>query len=393
MPACRPCSPASRVMAIAALACLLGSAPSAADDVPPRSESGQTLMVPEKHLDLGDVYHVSPGEDAQLICLSDAPLQRLAVVNRRIVGYVVVPFDRTDKDPPIVAGALRIPAATFDTGLSAIDDVLRADPLLDAVGHPEITCVLTGVKSFEREGDAAPARFKMRIAGTITIKGKTIEKEFDAAITYRPFTWQTMGRYPGELLTLRATLDLTLNELGLEKPGPPWAERLADSLRCEAFLLCNTVPPDKTLDPAAPQKELTQRLRIVTFLRDLDRPRDAYDAARAYLKDYGAQAGALNRLAMDLVTSDGLRSRGLDLALEAAQAAVRLTEKKDAAILDTLAQVHFARGNVADAVALLTLALQQSDKLPPPLAQELRNRLKRYEACQAADGAAPRTER
>lgn len=361
-----------------------------ADDVPPRTESCQTLVVPEAQLDLGDVYHVSPGEDAQLVCLSDAPLQRLAIVNRRIVGYVVVPFDRTDKDPPIVAGALRIPAAAFDTGLAPIDDVLRADPVLDAAGHPEITCVLTAVKSFEREGQGTPVRFRMRAAGKLTIKGKTLEKEIDAAIAFRPFTWQTMGRYPGELLTLRATFDLTLEELGLERPGPPWAERLADTLRCELFLLCNTVPPDKTLDPAAPQKELTQRLRVVALLRDLDRPREAYAEARDFLRDNADKPHALNRLALDLVSGDGLRSRGLDLAAEAAESAVQLTGKADAAVLDTLAQVQFARGNVAEAASLLTQALERADSLPPPLAQELRNRLKRYEACRAP---APQSER
>ncbi|MBW7904089.1 MAG: hypothetical protein LC135_13885 [Phycisphaerae bacterium] len=367
---------------VGTLACLVvaiaGAAAGVAADAPPRAESGQTLIVPDAHLDAGEVYHVMSGEDAQLVCVSDAPLQRLVAVNRRVVGYVVVPFDRKESDPPLVAGAFRIPAAAFETGVSALDDLLRGAALLDSASHPEITCRLAEVKSFERDGADGPARWTLGAAAWLEVKGRSLRKEVVASVTFRPFTWQTMGRYPGELLTVRATIELTLEELGLGKPGPPWAERLADRLRCEVFLLCNTVPQDKTLDPASPQAEFSRRLRIIMLLRDLDQPREGLVLARRYLRDYAESAPALNRLATDLLTADGLRPRGLDVALEAAKRAARLTEEKDAAILDTLAQAHFARGSPAEAVAWLRKAVERAQG-QPRLFEELTGRLKSYE--------------
>ncbi|HMQ17497.1 MAG TPA: hypothetical protein PKC49_16160, partial [Phycisphaerae bacterium] len=330
----------------------------AAADVPPRAESGQTLIVPDAHLDAGEVYHVMSGDDAQITCPSDAPLQRLIAVNRRAVGYVVVPFDRKESDAPLVTGAFRIPAAAFETGVSALDDLLRGPALLDSALHPEVTCRLAEARSFERDGAGEPARWKLRAVAQLEVRGRLLHKELDASVTFRPFTWQTMGRHPGELLTIRATLEVTLEELGLGKPGPPWAERLADRLRCEVFLLCNTVPQDKTLDPASPQAEFSRRLRIITLLRDLDQPREGLALARQYLRDHADNAPALNRLAMDLLTTDGLRSRGLDVALEAARHAARLSAHKDAAILDTLAQAHFACGSPVEAVAWLRKAVE-----------------------------------
>jgi hypothetical protein len=358
-----------------------------AQNAAPRSESWQTLTVPDAHLDLGEVYHVFPGEDAQLICVSDAPLQRLAAINRRVVGYLVVPFDRDESAPLIAGGALRIPVAAFETGSSGTDDLLLGESLLDSSKYPEITCLLVSAKSWERDGDGQPPKYRARLAVRFTVKDKTIEKEIDAAVALRPFTWQTMGRYPGELLTFRTTIELGLDELGLKKPGPAWGERLADTLRCDLFLLANTVPPDKTLDPAQSQSEVYRRLKILTLIRDFNRVREGRDLGRQFIRAYADDAQALNRLAMDFVAADGLRGRGLDVALEAAEAAMSASQNKDAAIMDTLAQLYWLSGRSKEALSVQRKAVEQSATLPPAMADELRSRLERYEAM-SADGEA-----
>src|SRR5262245_28676149 len=102
-----------------------------AADVPPRSEAGQTLIAPKADLDRGDIYHIYGGEDAQVVVTSDAQLQRIVATTRRTVGYFVVPFDRGPTDPPIVSGCGRIPVASLDSGMTAVNELIRG-PLLDA---------------------------------------------------------------------------------------------------------------------------------------------------------------------------------------------------------------------------------------------------------------------
>ena len=88
----------------------------AAAEVPPRSEGGQTLIVPREHLDLGEVYHVTPGAGTQLVWSNDAPLMRIMATCNRVVGYMVTPFDIEESQSPLLAGALRIPVASLSTG-------------------------------------------------------------------------------------------------------------------------------------------------------------------------------------------------------------------------------------------------------------------------------------
>src|SRR5262245_48646453 len=91
-----------------------------ADDVPRRSEAGQTLVAPKNDLDRGDIYHIYGGEDAQIVITSDAQLQRIVATTRRTVGYFVAPFDRGPNDPPILTGCGRIPVASLDCGMTAV---------------------------------------------------------------------------------------------------------------------------------------------------------------------------------------------------------------------------------------------------------------------------------
>ncbi|MCE9593620.1 MAG: redoxin family protein [Planctomycetes bacterium] len=72
-------------------------------------------------------------------------------------------------------------------------------------------------------------------------------------------------------------------------------------------------------------------------------------------------AAELNAIAWQIVDPDAkLEKRDLDLALRAAEKAVALTNEKDGSILDTLARVHFTKGDVAKAIELQTKAVANS---------------------------------
>lgn len=67
----------------------------------------------------------------------------------------------------------------------------------------------------------------------------------------------------------------------------------------------------------------------------------------------------LNQIAWGIVDPDAeIAKRDLVLALRAAQAAVEFSEKRDAAILDTLARVHAWKGEMAKAIEIQTLAVE-----------------------------------
>lgn len=96
-------------------------------------------------------------------------------------------------------------------------------------------------------------------------------------------------------------------------------------------------------------------------------------------------AEALNAVAWSIVDPDNEpATKDLDLALKAAARAVELTQEKDAAILDTLAKVHFDRGDLRKAVDLQRKAVDLVERMArgpmrTQLERELKDRLRQFE--------------
>ncbi len=73
-------------------------------------------------------------------------------------------------------------------------------------------------------------------------------------------------------------------------------------------------------------------------------------------------AQTLNQVAWGMVDpADPQAGADLDLALRAAEAADKITDHKDPMIIDTLARVHFVRGDTAKAIELQTKAVELAD--------------------------------
>ncbi len=71
----------------------------------------------------------------------------------------------------------------------------------------------------------------------------------------------------------------------------------------------------------------------------------------------------LNRIAWSIVNpATDLATRDLDLALRAARSAHEFTQGKDAGVLDTLARVHFCRGEIDKAIDLQSRAVELADE-------------------------------
>jgi polyisoprenoid-binding protein YceI len=352
-----------------------------AADVPPRSEGGQTLVVPEEHLKLGDVYYVTPGEDTQVLCTSDAPLQRVTATCQRVVGYVVTPFEIEADQAPLLTGALRIPAAAFKTGRTDFDQLLRSPPMLNTGEFPELTFRATRVSDAKLVSeDRGRRNYTLNLAGELKAKDKALELEMVAQLSFIPFTWQTMGRSVGELLVLRTKFDVKLSDLGVEKPDRAFAERVADVVHVDVCLFCNTMTPETLLDPDIKRAHHLKQLRFLTLVRDFDDPDKGYEYGRAYRKEIWDDAQALNRLAWATLTEEGLATRDLGFALQTAQRANQLTEFKDPALLNTLARACADKADLEAALKWSRAAAAQLETAKPDVAEQVRTALARYEA-------------
>ncbi|MBI5863807.1 MAG: hypothetical protein HZB38_04740 [Planctomycetes bacterium] len=349
-----------------------------AADVPPRSEAGQTLVPTAAQLDMGDIYHIYTGEDAQLIATSDAQLQRVAVTCRRVVGYFVVPFDRGPDDPPIAAGFGRIPAASLETGNAGLNALVRQ--LFGGGESHEITFAITGSSNLAKTSKAGePETFTMVLSAEVSAGGKSTAISAPATVSLLPFTFRTMARYPGDILTLRAAFDLKLADLAGEKPGREWADKLAESVHVDVFLLANTVSPEKSLDPAIKQPHNIKHLRFLTQVRDFDDPVAGYAWGRTFMHEVWNDSGPLARLALDTVAEDGIRSRDFAFALEAAGRANEVAKGESAQVLDTLARVHYEKGDFDEAIRVQRQAVEKSKSLPPAASQPFADTLSKYE--------------
>ena len=375
-------------VAVAGWATFLPVGAVVAGDAPARGPSGQTLVAPDAQLDLGEVFHIIPGEDAQLVCTSDAPLQRISAVCRRVVGYVIRPFDAEEGDAPIVAGACRIPVASLTTGNAGQDGVLRSAAMLDIANHPEMTFVITEVRDAKKVGggadEHAATEYELTVAGELMVKGEPHRIEAAARVAVIPFTWQTMQRYPGDFISVRSEFDVALADVGLSKPGRGWEQRCADSLHVDVFFLCNSVSPAKSLDPSVPQVNADRFQQFFTLLRDLARTDEAYAFGREALDAAWDDARELNRYADALLTDADIVRPDFAFVRRAIERAVELTKGEDGALLDTRAALAYRMGDAAAAVEWQRKAVEHLEGLPPPVATQVRARLTEYERAAGA---------
>jgi thiol-disulfide isomerase/thioredoxin len=92
------------------------------------------------------------------------------------------------------------------------------------------------------------------------------------------------------------------------------------------------------------------------------------------------RADMLNAIAWAIVDGKGLEQRNLDVALRAATRAEDLTDGGNMEVLDTLARIHFEKGNKAQAIAVQEQALKLA--VDPKRKGEAQAKLDKYKAAQ-----------
>jgi thiol-disulfide isomerase/thioredoxin len=131
---------------------------------------------------------------------------------------------------------------------------------------------------------------------------------------------------------------------------------------------------------------LAPRYAMIKFQTLLMRKKDEAAAyahgAKIVDNEIKGESQMLNGMAWMIVDGPGIKDRDLDLALKAAGKANELTGNKDAQILDTLAKVHFLKGDAAKAVEIQELAIKSNTE--KEMEADLKKALDEYQA--AKDG-------
>jgi thiol-disulfide isomerase/thioredoxin len=100
------------------------------------------------------------------------------------------------------------------------------------------------------------------------------------------------------------------------------------------------------------------RFNVLLAKKDYD---TAYKTATKLGESMKDNAMALNAIAWTIVDTEGLEKRDLDVAEKLATRAVEVTEHKNSAMLDTLARVHFEKGQIDKAIAVQTEAVSKAE--------------------------------
>jgi hypothetical protein len=352
-----------------------------AGEVPPRGPSGQSLRIPPDQQTLGEVYHVISGAGTQVTWETDARLLRLVATCNRAVGYVVAQFDLEEGQPPVLAGAVRVPVASLTTGAEQYDASLHAADMLDLEQYPEILVSLVS---------AGPARnvvienrieqCEFTLVGGLTVKDKTVRFESPASMALLPFANATQQFSPSDLMMLRTGLTVVLADLGITTESPLGAGFTSKNVTIGLYFMCTTLAPEFNFDPRVDDKMYVKHLQFITRLRDFNNPDDAYPYGRALLKEIWDDSRLLNDLAWEVLTGEQIKRRDLAFIEQAARRSNELSDHKEATYLHTLARLHYERGDLDAALKYQKLAVENLAGQPFYIAPPIKASLAEFEA-------------
>ena len=360
-------------MGCATLACSLALA----TDVPARTPSGQTLIVPEEQAELGETYFVLAGTGTQFTWDTDAPQLRLLATCNRVVGYFVAPFDLEEGQPPLLAGACRVPVASLTTGYEAFDGNLHGKSMFNRAQFPEITIALIKAgpaRNVSAENNTQQCEFD--ITGELTVKDKTVSFEAPARLAILPMTRTTQQFSLSDLLTLRTKFAAKLADLDI--PGDEGMN--GTNVEIGLYFMGSTVPPEKNFDPRVKDEYYVKQLQFMTRLRDFNDPDDAYAYGRAFMKEIWDNAQLLNDLATGVLTDEYVKRRDFTFVEKAVVRANELTDHKDPTYLNTLARLRYELGDLDGALEWQRKAVENLEGQPFFVPPPIKAALQQYEA-------------
>lgn len=121
-----------------------------------------------------------------------------------------------------------------------------------------------------------------------------------------------------------------------------------------------------------------QYQKFMLLLTQANRPNKAYAFAEKVVDENWDNARVLNSIAWTIVDNENVKQRNFDFALRVAKRAAELTDHWDGAILDTLARVHYEKGNLEKAIEWQKRAVKAGEDTQ--LEQQLKQTLEQYQS-------------
>ena len=107
-----------------------------------------------------------------------------------------------------VSGVVTMAAGSIDTKNSIRDKHLRSADFFDIANHPDLTFAVDGVAP---DDGATPAHGRVRVTGSLTVRGRTRPASFGATVS----ATDDEVRLDGELRVNRTDFGLTWNRMGI----------------------------------------------------------------------------------------------------------------------------------------------------------------------------------
>lgn len=364
------------VMSLIALSMVLVG--SSAAEVPERTDSWTTLEVPPEHADLGRVYYVKyPPHSAQVTFVSDAPIERIVGTSNAVVGYLVAEIENDRPTGRIIAGAFRLPVASFDTGIPMRNNHLRGRMFFNAAEFPEIQIAVKGSEevSVVKGGDES-ATYDLTLIGDLTIRDVTREGRVPTRVTFLVGSEKTKPVGDGDVLVMRCSYSVKRSEYNVGAGFMP--PDLVDTMEMDQFIVLSTVSADE-----AARKEGADPTgkKFAVLYNDFDDKERAFAMGEAFLQNHRGDADVLNAFAWDLVLTDGENEQCFELAMKAAMRAVELTHEKNADMLSTVAFLHSEKQEFEKALAWQRKAVDHKESSENP--ERVEQMMKRYESALA----------
>jgi thiol-disulfide isomerase/thioredoxin len=126
----------------------------------------------------------------------------------------------------------------------------------------------------------------------------------------------------------------------------------------------------------SPSQMQFRMMKFQTLIGEANMPEQGYALGEQLVNEGKDDAQLLNAIAWFAVQDDSVMKRNLDFCVKAATAANAAAKGEDGAILDTLARVHWERGENAKAIELQEKAVSLSKDTP--MAKEMQETLETY---------------
>jgi len=146
----------------------------------------------------------------QTTFFSTTPLEDITGMSTDVWG--TVSFDIEDVENTL-KGEILISTASLRSGIDLRDEHIRGADWLDAEKFPTISFKIKEVAGIEKIEDN---KLKVKVLGEFTLHGVTKEVESEVTLVYLEENEMTKMRLPGDLLGVRATININLSNYGVQ---------------------------------------------------------------------------------------------------------------------------------------------------------------------------------